>query len=443
MVSTAVMGTQPVSPAGSVTGVKKEGGSKNGASDFSQVMSKSLSNMGGQQTTKETFKPENTSKIQSKQPEQPAADKVEKASQNEQPVKTENTSNPADAQTVKEEPKDVSESIDGALEELKEELKVKLDVTEEDIITVLERMGLTMADLLNGDKLTEFVVEITGNESVLDILGDEAGDALLSLQNFVAQLTEDIARVSDIPVQEVADVAKQFDMELADAQHQTQDQMAPQQAMPEVTIVDERSSENRGTAGQDASDRQRGDNHEAAGTIVLNHLSQAVENTSMVQGMTTSEFQSVSIVNQIVEAARVTLNDNVSSMELTLNPESLGKINLNVTVKEGVVTAQIVTENQIAKDAIEGQIVMLREQLNNQGIKVQAVEVTIASHSFEAGYQQNNNNEQAQEGNKGRRRHGQINLSELEGLDFEDLTQEEQIVADMMVSEGNLVNFKA
>ena len=66
-----------------------------------------------------------------------------------------------------------------------------------------------------------------------------------------------------------------------------------------------------------------------------------------------------------------------------LNPENLGSVHVTVTAKEGIITAELTATNEAVKKALENQMQILKENFNNQGIKVEAVSVTIESHSFE------------------------------------------------------------
>ncbi|MGN0161303.1 MAG: flagellar hook-length control protein FliK, partial [Lachnospiraceae bacterium] len=75
---------------------------------------------------------------------------------------------------------------------------------------------------------------------------------------------------------------------------------------------------------------------------------------------------------------------------------------------------------------------------------VEAVEVTVESHAFEDGatFNQNNAYSEQQEQAAGRTRRS-LRLDSLDDLSLEELTEEEQIVLDMMEQEGNRVNFMA
>ena len=72
-------------------------------------------------------------------------------------------------------------------------------------------------------------------------------------------------------------------------------------------------------------------------------------------------------------------------MELQLQPENLGKLNLVIASRDGIITAQFMAENDVVKSAIENQIVMLKDNFEQQGLKVEAVEVMVQTHGFEMG----------------------------------------------------------
>ncbi len=84
-------------------------------------------------------------------------------------------------------------------------------------------------------------------------------------------------------------------------------------------------------------------------------------------------------------------------MELQLNPESLGKINLSVVAKDGIMTAHFTAQNEMVKEAIESQIQILKDNLNNQGLKVESIEVTVSNFSFGQSSQTSDGSEKGQQ----------------------------------------------
>ena len=145
----------------------------------------------------------------------------------------------------------------------------------------------------------------------------------------------------------------------------------------------------------------------------------------------TGDVDMENILRQINEAVRVNMSDTSTSMELQLNPESLGKVSIQVVAKNGVITANIATQDEAVRRAVEAQVVSLKETLNNQGIKVEAVEVTIASHSFER------NDGRSNDGNDSSDRRGRrIRLEDDVQDDGKDDVQQE-------LSEESTVSYRA
>ena len=124
-------------------------------------------------------------------------------------------------------------------------------------------------------------------------------------------------------------------------------------------------------------------------------------------------------------------------MEIQLTPESLGKLNLTVVAKDGNITASITAQNDTVKAIIESQLIQLKEALNNQGLKVTEVEVTVAGQAFDQNLE--GNNEGSQNGQTNNRR-------KFRGIDelVADVSEtDENIVRQMMEQEGNSFNYTA
>lgn len=147
------------------------------------------------------------------------------------------------------------------------------------------------------------------------------------------------------------------------------------------------------------------------------------------------------IVTQVVEQIKVKVNADTSSMEVQLNPESLGKVNLTVVAREGHITAQFVTENELARQALEGQVQQLRENLGEQGLKVDEVEVTVSNFDFSHSNQANAEEQRQQQSQEQKRVNRNLNLKDAVSL--KDLTEEEQLAARIMADNGNQIDYTA
>lgn len=155
------------------------------------------------------------------------------------------------------------------------------------------------------------------------------------------------------------------------------------------------------------------------------------------------------VIDQIVEYAKVSLSEDVKSIEMQLNPENLGKVYLHVSEKQGSVTAQLTAQNENVKEALVQQAVAIKEALNQQGVKVDAVEVSAGTHEFESNLErdargQEEQARQQEEQNARRSRRG-INLNEIDDLDNLSglMSEEEALVARIMRDNGNNVDYRA
>lgn len=153
------------------------------------------------------------------------------------------------------------------------------------------------------------------------------------------------------------------------------------------------------------------------------------------------------IMDQITGQIKVALKSDSTSMEMQLNPESLGKLSIQVVSKNGAVTAQFEAQSASVKAALETQVTELKQSLENQGIKVENVEVTVASHQFEQSMMQNGNSntQDTEAGRRTRTRHINLNdQNDAEGVeDIADGDEDTKIVRSMMKANGNSVDFMA
>ncbi|MBR1693683.1 MAG: flagellar hook-length control protein FliK, partial [Lachnospiraceae bacterium] len=148
------------------------------------------------------------------------------------------------------------------------------------------------------------------------------------------------------------------------------------------------------------------------------------------------------IMRQIGDYVRMNATPDVKEMEIQLTPANLGQVHINIASRNGVVTAQITTENEIVKQAMETQVVQLRERLEGQGVRIEAVEVTVASHEFERNLDENGENRDTG-GEEKKPSTKRWNLSEMgdDLIEGETLTDAEQVELDMMKLRGGNLNY--
>lgn len=193
-------------------------------------------------------------------------------------------------------------------------------------------------------------------------------------------------------------------------------------------------------------------NHAAEHANMFRDANVAVNGQLSAQGAEVPQAFSYLEVEQLMDQmeglARAFSSAEGTTLEMQLNPESLGKLFLTVTEKHGALTAQIAASNEQVKEALQTQMVELRATLQTQGLKVEAVEVTVATHEFEQNLDGNtsaNTGMQEQDGRhmseqqNGRRNLDRNSLDELSGL----MSEEETLVAQMMRDNGGTVDYTA
>ena len=166
---------------------------------------------------------------------------------------------------------------------------------------------------------------------------------------------------------------------------------------------------------------------------------QQVMNTAQTQAPEPTQApmaprQDFNIPGQIVEQARLIRNTENTEMVIRLRPEHLGDLTLKVSVSEnGAVTASFHSDNAQVRAIIENSLVQLRQELSNQGIKVDNVEVYagLSGDSLLNGQGQQAWQQGQQGNNSSRSRNFDLESYEEEGVEFsqaaEGLTAEEGV----------------
>jgi len=94
------------------------------------------------------------------------------------------------------------------------------------------------------------------------------------------------------------------------------------------------------------------------------------------------------INSQIVEQAHLIKGSNNSQMVIKLKPEHLGELTLKVAVDNGVVSASFHSDNQEVRGIIESSLTQLKQEMSNQGLKVDHVGVYAGLGQFLSNGQQ-------------------------------------------------------
>lgn len=170
-----------------------------------------------------------------------------------------------------------------------------------------------------------------------------------------------------------------------------------------------------------------------------NTFQSRVETLSQVT-VTETRVITTRIIQQIVQHIRVNLTSDMSSIEMQLNPESLGKVLLSIHAKEGVMTANFTVQSEEARYAIESQMMILRESLEEKEIKVEAVEVTVSNFDFNRNSGQDDNKD-LNHGNGKQDRYSLDSDEETEEVSKE--AEAERVRKNVMRDNGSSIDYTA
>lgn len=102
----------------------------------------------------------------------------------------------------------------------------------------------------------------------------------------------------------------------------------------------------------------------------------------------------------VVNKLDIVQQKGFSEATISLRPEHLGKLDVQITLQNGQLVARFMTEHTMAKDMLEQQMMQLRSSLQAQGIQVERLEVTqnssLGSQMYQDGGRQPGSNSQQQ-----------------------------------------------
>lgn len=429
---------------------------KNAAGNFSDVLKK-------EQGGRKTAAPDNgTTKTETDRRSDRVSDKIGKTS-----LKT---------QRKEVSPKEAASQAEKAAETAAGEMVTKvseeLGMTEEEVMEALAALSMTPMDLLQPQNLQTLVMAISGEQDVCSLVTDEA--LFTTFKNLTAALEDVVAEAAEATGMEVPEVKSL----LAELSEKLKTAEAPEEGMTEEMPETETAEEIKTphTAQREETPKMQKAEHdgeETDGSKVMlerslngrnageaknqdmtgqNAPNPFVQNPFVQNHMTAEnvaepvpffDTDTEMILNQITDYMKSQVTDGVSEIEMQLHPESLGNVHVHLTAKEGALTAQFTAQNEVVKAALESQMVQLKETFKEQGVTVEAIEVTVESHKFEQSYDDNGGSareENRQTAKTGRRK---LNLNLLEDLAEEDLTAEEQLAAEMLKESGGTVDYTA
>ena len=178
MVSSAVTGmVQPVTKVAGSVG-SQSGQDNSGNVDFARIMNSSVRN----DVTGNSSKQTNT--YSAAPSDSLVSMGANKSNKNADIVTTNSTvKNVKTDNAVKENSNKMTQDVQNAVSDIKEKIKKTMNVSDEDIESAMEQLGIIAEDLLDMQKLTDLVVALSGNTDSLEFLTDADSVSMLNVQS--------------------------------------------------------------------------------------------------------------------------------------------------------------------------------------------------------------------------------------------------------------------
>lgn len=412
----------------------------------------------GRQNSDKRAEAAKTSDAKSRTEDSAARDKLKTDSRAEEKSKTEDAETQAKTEET-EEITDDAEVLEKAGGEMVAALAAQMGISEDAVREAMDALGMTDVSLLDAKNLKSLMVELTEGaddmslltdgdfyQSVMEALGtleDIAGEVQeetgMSQEEFDAAVMEAQKRLAAEVPEEVQEVSVQ---DLQEGENTDSEAVKLSMQKPELTenarteTVAQKDAPKQEDTGKNSESPFMGNSYQAQN---VEQQAQALKAAEAEKAFSMTDTQE--IMDQILDYMKVSVKPELTSLEMQLHPESLGTLHIQISNKEGAVTAQFIAQNESVRAVLESQMMELRENLEQQGVKVEAVEVTIAQYSLDRN--PDGNEASSDQGRRGRKGVRNLNLGEIDLDEEEDLTEEERLTAEMMQSEGSTVNYMA
>lgn len=368
--------------------------------------------------------------------------------------------------------KDTGKKVDEAADKMLSDTAEELSLTEEELLSVLQSLSLTPADLLTKEGLQQVVLAVSGETDFANFLTDET--MFTTLQNLYGELQTTLSELADelgIGTDEVQDFltaladkagdASALQAEALSAEELSTEEFSTEETENAVTDVEKGSDTESITGDKTASEvnvpgketgkqtekETSGEEKSFTGDKTFDNFAQSfktgqTQNTQAAAEVTPHfDVETENIIRQITDYMRGNVTDGVSEMDMQLHPASLGSVHIHLEAKEGVLTAQFTAQNESVKAALESQMIQLKDSFEEQGLTVESIEVMVSSQKFDQSYEEaeSHANDTGSRSGRQRTRRAGLHVS----MEDEELSDEEILAKEVLKGQGSTVEFTA
>ena len=341
------------------------------------------------------------------------SEKISKNNENSDAKEVESVEKAETKEIDEDELKEAYETLVTAYETIVTAYADALEIPEDVVKQILEENNISASDLLDSSNVQNIVMLLEGIENATEILTDpELYDSIVELEKETKDVVNDLFNDSFDNFEPLKADDKINDL-IKNVQTESKDDKEPENNFETMQMKSETYVENTSSESFD--------------TNQVSYTPNAQE-----------------IYDQIGEYIKTLNTESLKEVELQLQPETLGTVQIKVSQREGVMTAEMFTSNDTARAALESQLIQLKEDFENAGLKVETIEVKVSTNAFNENAEEDSRNEANEEAERLSNQTRRINISELGDLEeIDEMEDDEKIATEMMTANGNSLDYKA
>ncbi|PKM49843.1 MAG: hypothetical protein CVV02_13960 [Firmicutes bacterium HGW-Firmicutes-7] len=346
-----------------------------------------------------------------------------------------------------------------------EKVAKKLGISEEELNEIMATLNLNFMDLFSNKGIQALVNEVFGTKNEVELLtNEEAFSAFKDIKQELNQILneeeidfKDLHKAVTDYLKDTSDKASNETIKVPSKENI--EETKPQQVINGVKVEVEdsrvKTDQSRNTneakplevqvEDNNTDHKNQGNRNNGFENQFNNALSQTVVQKFEVvspNGIDEIVFQETTvkdIFTQITTQVKLSITNDSKTMLLQLQPENLGKIAFSVRSENGMMTGQIVAENNSVKEAIEMNLASLKTNLEQQGIKLDEIKVVTGNTNqfFSKSDQQKDSNQFS----KGKRRRNLEAVSQMDDIKMQDM--KETLRSTGLEEEENSVDYSA
>lgn len=331
-----------------------------------------------------------------------------------------------------------------------------LDLNSDEFQSLLSDLGMESVDVLDETNLRQLVLEASGASDATEFLTNEAlletnlalQENLKDVKNIISQQIVQSSTLTQPKGTEdglrnaFEDMTETKNTKVIDGENIVNLNLDVQTNEGQDLFQNGATKDDKGHADSNSSEHSEGPgfaSYTGTSQFAINQENMTVEQSTDHIPASYSDNQNV-VMNQVLDQIQFQMKEDTTEVNLRLQPETLGTIQIQISAKEGVMTAHFTATTEEVKAILETQMEILQQNLENQDIKVEAIEVSVQPEMYENEFSQNQNEQNSNESSSRRKRN--FVIDDLL-TDVSNLNDDEKILAEMMIANGNTVDYQA